>query len=141
MRSSITKGIVVSQDGLDHDVGHANHSCPREKHLTRLRTWEFRGYAPYFEWPKVADAMIEALLANLFQGSRTTLSGVSFPSVLAFQAGMWGIPISALLNSLTVTHEQRLSTAYENSLAIFSRVSGGFPRQEWGQNAAALCPI
>jgi hypothetical protein len=25
-----------------------------------LRTWEFGGYAYYFEWPKVADAMIEA---------------------------------------------------------------------------------
>src|SRR4030095_14560322 len=25
-----------------------------------LRTWEFRGYAPYFEWPQVTDAMIEA---------------------------------------------------------------------------------
>ena len=23
--------------------------------------WEFRGYAPYSEWPKVADAMIEAV--------------------------------------------------------------------------------
>src|SRR5215216_6358468 len=43
------------------------------------------------------------LLANLFQGSRSTLSCVSFPSVFAFQAGMWGIPISALLNSPTVS--------------------------------------
>jgi hypothetical protein len=26
-----------------------------------LRTWEFRGYAHYSEWPKVADAVIEAV--------------------------------------------------------------------------------
>ena len=25
-----------------------------------LRTWEFGGYAHYSEWPKVADAVIEA---------------------------------------------------------------------------------
>src|SRR5215813_11980872 len=43
------------------------------------------------------------LLANLFQGSRSTLFCVSFPSVFAFQAGMWGTPISALLNSPTVS--------------------------------------
>src|SRR5262249_17968337 len=43
------------------------------------------------------------LLANLFQGSRSTLSCVSFPRVFAFQAGMWGTPISALLNSPTVS--------------------------------------
>src|SRR4029453_5444530 len=41
------------------------------------------------------------LLANLFQGSRSTLSRVSFPSVFAFQAGMWGTLISTLLNSPT----------------------------------------
>jgi hypothetical protein len=66
------------------------------------------------------------LLANLFQGSRSTLSRVSFPSVFAFQAGMWGTPISTLLNSPIVPHEPRLSTAYENSPAIFRRVSGRF---------------
>src|SRR4029450_12457483 len=43
------------------------------------------------------------LLANLFQGSRSTLSRVSFPSVFAFQAGMWGTPSSTLLNSPTVS--------------------------------------
>jgi hypothetical protein len=25
-----------------------------------LRTWEFWSYADYFEWPKVADTVIEA---------------------------------------------------------------------------------
>jgi hypothetical protein len=43
------------------------------------------------------------LLANLLQGSRSTLSCVSFPRVFAFQAGMWGTPISTLLNSPTVS--------------------------------------
>src|SRR5262245_55039718 len=28
-----------------------------------LRTWEFRGYAPYSEWPQVTYAMIEAIVA------------------------------------------------------------------------------
>ena len=60
------------------------------------------------------------LLANLFQSSRSTLSCVSFLSVFAFQAGMWGTRISILLNSPTVTHEPGLSTAYENSPAICS---------------------
>ena len=32
-------------------------------------------------------------MANLLQGSRSTLSCVKFPSVFAFQAGMWGTPI------------------------------------------------
>jgi hypothetical protein len=40
----------------------------------------------------------------------------------AFQEGMWDTQISALLNSPTVIHEPGLSTAYENSGAIFSRV-------------------
>src|SRR5437870_5309680 len=30
-----------------------------------LRTWEFGGYAHYSEWPKVADAVIEAV-SHLF---------------------------------------------------------------------------
>jgi hypothetical protein len=68
------------------------------------------------------------LLANLFQGSRSTLSCIKFPSVFAFQAGMWGTLISALLNSPTVIHEPGLSTADEISSAIFRRVSGGFSR-------------
>src|SRR4029453_7804901 len=53
-----------------------------------------------------SDRLLEnarILLANLFQGSRSTLSRVSFPSVFAFQAGMWGTPISTLLNSPTVS--------------------------------------
>src|SRR5712691_8944921 len=31
-----------------------------------LRTWEFGGYAHYSEWPKVADAVIEALSSVSF---------------------------------------------------------------------------
>jgi hypothetical protein len=31
-----------------------------------LRTREFRGYAPYSEWSKVADAMIEALYSMAY---------------------------------------------------------------------------
>ena len=42
---------------------------------------------------------------------------------------MWDTQIAALLSSPTVTHDPRLSTAYENSPAIFSRVSGGFSGQ------------
>jgi hypothetical protein len=49
-----------------------------------LRTWEFRGYAPYSEWPKVADAMIEALIIY------RKLAGVDKPwlSLLAL-CGEW----------------------------------------------------
>jgi hypothetical protein len=42
-------------------------------------------------------------LANLLQGSRSTFSCVCFPRFFAFQAGMWDAPISALLNSPTVS--------------------------------------
>src|SRR5215467_6806777 len=43
------------------------------------------------------------LLANLLQGSRSTFSCASFPSVFAFQEGMWDTHISALLGSPTVS--------------------------------------
>ena len=43
------------------------------------------------------------MIISLFQGSRSTFSCVSFPRFFAFQAGMWGTPISALLNSPTVS--------------------------------------
>ena len=43
-----------------------------------LRTWEFGGYTYYSEWPKVADAVIEALqninvlrLGRIVDDSRT----------------------------------------------------------------------
>src|SRR6266508_1387978 len=65
------------------------------------------------------------LLANVLQGYSSTFPCASFPSVFAFQEGMWGTLILALLNSPTVTHEPGLSTAYKNSPAIFSRVSEG----------------
>ena len=38
-----------------------------------------------------------------FQGSSSTFSCVSFPSVFAFQDGMWDTQISALLSSPTVS--------------------------------------
>src|SRR3989442_1064811 len=50
------------------------------------------------------------LLANLVQSSRSTFSCVSFPSFFAFQEGMWGTQISALLSSPTVSG--RLATQY-----------------------------
>jgi hypothetical protein len=62
------------------------------------------------------------LLANLFQGSRSTLSCVSFPSVFAFQEDMWATHISAFLDSPTVPHEPELSTTYGNS-GLFSAES------------------
>src|SRR5262249_44646064 len=68
-----------------------------------------------------------------------TFSCVSFPSVFAFKEGMWDTPISALGGSPTVTHDPRLSTAYENSPAIFSRVSGGFVRHHH-KACAVGCP-
>src|SRR5262249_50173723 len=71
----------------------------------------------------------DVLLANLLQGSRSTLSCTRFPSVFAFQEGVWTTQISALLGSPTVPHEPGLSTAYRNGGAISSRVSGGFVRQ------------
>src|SRR6516165_1413352 len=43
------------------------------------------------------------LLANLLQSSSSTFSCVSFPSFFAFQESMWDAPISAPLNSLTVS--------------------------------------
>jgi hypothetical protein len=42
-------------------------------------------------------------LANVLQGSRSTFACVSFASVFAFKEGMWDTPISALLNSPTVS--------------------------------------
>jgi hypothetical protein len=56
------------------------------------------------------------------QGSRSTRSCVGFPSVFAFQEGMWGTPISALWNSPTV--------------------SGGFVRLAWrAKNPLPKCLI
>src|SRR5215510_5281191 len=43
------------------------------------------------------------LLANLLQSSSSTFSCVSFPRFFAFQESMWDAPISALLNSPTVS--------------------------------------
>ena len=43
------------------------------------------------------------LLANLLQSSRSTFSCVRFPSFFAFQEGMLGTQISALLSSPTVS--------------------------------------
>jgi len=43
------------------------------------------------------------LLANLLQSSRSTFAGETFPSFFAFQEGMWGTQISALLSSPTVS--------------------------------------
>src|SRR5215470_3407276 len=87
----------------------------------------FSSYIPVSENPRI-------LLANLFQSSRSTLSCVSFPRVFAFQAGMWDTQISALLNSPTVAHESGLSTAYENSSAIFRRVV-------WSKNSCGLALV
>src|SRR5262245_41572444 len=58
-----------------------------------------------------------------FQGSRSTLSCVKFPSVFAFQIGMYGTLISALLNSPTVSgrFRRRLTShcaVKANSLAL-----------------------
>src|SRR5215468_4500094 len=55
------------------------------------------------------------LLANLLQGSRSTFSCASFPSVFAFQEGMWDTHISALLGSPTVSggflkHDEKSNT-------------------------------
>jgi hypothetical protein len=66
------------------------------------------------------------LLANLLQSSKSTFSWGNFLSFFAFKEGMSSTPISVLGGCPTVTHESGLSTAYENSLAIFRRVSGGF---------------
>jgi hypothetical protein len=49
----------------------------------------------------------------------------SFLSFFAFKEGMWDTQIAALLSSPTVIHEPGLSTADENSPAIFKRVSPG----------------
>ena len=45
--------------------------------------------------------------------------------------GMYDTKTSALLSSPTVTHEPGLSTAYENSPAIFSRVSARLFDEVW----------
>ena len=56
-----------------------------------LRTWELRGYALYSEWPKVADAMIEApKRPRIWRAARallswcyTTLGGASSPDKIS----------------------------------------------------------
>ena len=64
-------------------------------------------------------------MANLLQGSKSTFSCARFPRFFAFQAGMWGTLISALLNSPTVSGGfLRLSPA-QNDLPL-DTVDSGF---------------
>jgi hypothetical protein len=105
------RSTAVWRGGLLHSVSGVSYWTLRAGIVGHLRSYAHNG---------------RILLANLFQGSRSTLFCVSFPSVFAFHTGMWGTPISALLNSPTVTHEPWLSTAYGNGGAISSRVSGRF---------------
>jgi hypothetical protein len=51
---------------------------------------------------------------------------------------MWGTPISALLTSPTVTHEPRLSPAYEHSEAISSRIPHALSCTTTHENGTAL---
>ena len=69
------------------------------------------------------------LLVNPLQRSKSTFSWGSFLSFFAFKDGISDTQISALGGWPTVMHEPGLSTAYGNSGAISSRVSGGFLRQ------------
>src|SRR5262249_28887388 len=71
----------------------------------------------------------ELLLANVLQSSSRAFSCVSFPSFFAFQESTWDAPISALLNSPTVSarilamaHGVLIWDAqlYENLLQILS---------------------
>jgi hypothetical protein len=62
------------------------------------------------------------LLVILFPRDTATVTALDSSDFWVFKAGMWGTPISALLNSPTVPHEPGLSTAYEISGAIFSRI-------------------
>jgi hypothetical protein len=61
---------------------------------------------------------------------RAAVATVDSPWSWAFHDGIYEAQFSALWGSPTVTHEPGLSTAYENSPAIFSRVSGGFSRHD-----------
>jgi hypothetical protein len=65
-------------------------------------------------------------LENLLQGSTSTFFLHKVPQLFALKEGMWDTQIAALRSSPTVTHDPRLSTAYENSPVIFSRVSPRF---------------
>src|SRR5215510_4016473 len=68
---------------------------------------------------------LRILLANLLQSSSSTFSCVSFPSVFAFQEGMWDTQISALLNSPTVSLRlmRHLARGVKGSRTPGSRVS------------------
>src|SRR4030095_17055358 len=60
------------------------------------------------------------LLANLLQCSRSTFACVRFPSVFAFQDGMWDTQFSALLSSPTVSARILLVNLLQSSRSTFS---------------------
>src|SRR4030095_7080027 len=77
------------------------------------------------------SASVRILLANLRPGSSSTFSCVSFPSVFAFQEGMWDTQISALLGSPTVSgrfmprlvpqRQRRLEGFDDTVLSLYAR--------------------
>src|SRR5215471_14384124 len=96
-------------------------SCSDAQTSGRLRT-NIRSCSHSGSWPLLSAVSKKGpiLLANPLQRSKRTFSWGSFLSFFAFKEGMWDTHIAALLSSPTVTHDPRLSTAYENSPAIFS---------------------
>src|SRR5262245_44429992 len=75
----------------------------RRKGILRVLSPKCGGKWQPYPSPITDEENARILLANLLQGSRSTFSRICFPRFFAFQAGMWDAPISALLNSPTVT--------------------------------------
>jgi hypothetical protein len=76
-------------------------------------------------------------LANLFQGSRSTFSCVSFPNVFAFQGGMWDTQISALLSSPTVSGRFLAASSRGSDCALRCLIRGS--GREGGVPGDASC--
>ena len=80
------------QPAITSEVVVAYAQCPRKAYLLL--------FPPAQDEP---HEYVRILLANPLQRSRSTFSWESFPSFFAFQEGMWGTQISALLSSPTVS--------------------------------------
>jgi hypothetical protein len=66
---------------------------------------------------------VRILLANLSSRDTAVRATLVSACLWPFKNGTCAAPFLVLRGSPTVTHEPGLSTAYENSEAIFSRVS------------------
>ena len=87
---------------LGRSVGHKPQRWGR-KPCSQAKYHAKRGYNQGLSSTICVDEDLRILLANLLQSSSSTFSCISFPSYFAFQEGIWGTHISALLSSPTVS--------------------------------------